>query len=277
MPDTCGTGLRRGGAKTQGCQAVKGGGTAAAEQVPQHHHTGLLARELLEGLGDAIAFAAARGNANAVRLLLEQGAEIDQLSRAGQSALVYALSNGQPGTACLLIGRQARLPDPQRNAYLLPAVALAEDREGARVLVEYLASHGYSVDATMLGDTALHSFVAKTYEAGKIVAVVCHGTCILLKTRLSNGELLVKGKTVTGFANAEEDYADNAVWSYGLLPRGKHVMPWRIEDRLKAMGANYVQAGLWRGFAVRDGNLITGQQNFSGEETARLVVAALGE
>ena len=53
-------------------------------------------------------------------------------------------------------------------------------------------------------------------------------------------------------------------------------MPWRIEDRLKALGANYVQAGLWRSFAVRDGNLITGQQNFSGAETARLVIDALG-
>jgi len=66
------------------------------------------------------------------------------------------------------------------------------------------------------------------------------------------------------------------VWSYGLLPRDTHVMPWRIEDRLKALGANFVQAGLWRGFAIRDGHLITGQQNFSGEETARAVVAALG-
>jgi len=62
-----------------------------------------------------------------------------------------------------------------------------------------------------------------------------------------------------------------------LMERGKHLMPWRIEDKLKALGANYVQAGLWRGFAIRDGNLITGQQNFSGEETARAVVAALGE
>jgi putative intracellular protease/amidase len=62
-----------------------------------------------------------------------------------------------------------------------------------------------------------------------------------------------------------------------MLPRDKHVMPWRIEDKLKAIGANYVQAGLWRGFAVRDGNLVTGQQNFSGEETARAIVAALGE
>jgi len=125
--------------------------------------------------------------------------------------------------------------------------------------------------------TALQRTFAAFYEAGKVTAALCHGTAILAFARLSNGELLVKGRTVTGFANVEEDYADNAVWSYGLLPRDRHVMPWRIEDRLKALGANYVQAGLWRGFAVRDGNLITGQQNFSGEETARLVVAALGE
>jgi putative intracellular protease/amidase len=125
--------------------------------------------------------------------------------------------------------------------------------------------------------TALQRTFAAFYEAGKVTAALCHGTAILAFARLSNGEYLVKGRTVTGFANVEEDYADNAVWSYGLLPRDRHVMPWRIEDRLKALGANYVQAGLWRGFAVRDGNLITGQQNFSGEETARLVVAALGE
>jgi putative intracellular protease/amidase len=80
----------------------------------------------------------------------------------------------------------------------------------------------------------------------------------------------------TGFANVEEDFADNAVWNYNLLPRDQHVMPWRIEDKLREIGANYVQAGLWRSFAVRDGNLITGQQNFSGEETARLIVQALG-
>ena len=82
---------------------------------------------------------------------------------------------------------------------------------------------------------------------------------------------------MTGFANVEEDYADNAVWTMNLLPRDKHVMPWRIEDEMKKIGANYVQAGLWRGFAIRDGNLVTGQQNFSGSETAEAVVKALGE
>ena len=125
--------------------------------------------------------------------------------------------------------------------------------------------------------TELQQKFVAFYEAGKVTAALCHGTAILAFARLSNGEYLAAGRTVTGFANVEEDFADNAVWSYGLLPRDQHVMPWRIEDRLKALGANYVQAGLWRGFAVRDGNLVTGQQNFSGEETARLVVAALGE
>ena len=61
-----------------------------------------------------------------------------------------------------------------------------------------------------------------------------------------------------------------------LLARDKHVMPWRIEDELRRLGANYVQAGLWRGFAIRDGNLITGQQQFSGQETAELLAETLG-
>ena len=115
------------------------------------------------------------------------------------------------------------------------------------------------------------------YEAGKLAVALCHGVAVLRYAKLSNGEYLAKNKTVTGFANIEEDFADEAVWSYNLLPRDKHVMPWRIEDELKKIGANYIQAGLWKGFAIRDGNLITGQQNFSGTETAEVLLAAMGE
>jgi putative intracellular protease/amidase len=125
--------------------------------------------------------------------------------------------------------------------------------------------------------TALHKKFVEFYESGKVAAALCHGVAILKYAKLSNGEPLAKGKTVTGFANVEEDFADNAVWSMNLLARDKHVMPWRIEDELKKLGANYIQAGLWRSFAVRDGNLITGQQNFSGMETAEKVIEALGE
>jgi putative intracellular protease/amidase len=62
----------------------------------------------------------------------------------------------------------------------------------------------------------------------------------------------------------------------GALGPDQHLMPWRIEDALKELGANYVQAGLFRPFAIRDGNLITGQQNFSGAEVAKLVLETVG-
>jgi putative intracellular protease/amidase len=129
---------------------------------------------------------------------------------------------------------------------------------------------------TFEGAKHLQSKFAEFFESGKLTCAMCHGTAILRYTRLSNGEPLVKGRTVTGFANVEEDFADQAVWDSGALPKSKHVMPWRIEDELTALGANYIQAGLWKGFAVRDGNLVTGQQNFSGGETAELIVETLG-
>ncbi len=122
----------------------------------------------------------------------------------------------------------------------------------------------------------LHAKFTEFYEAGRVCAALCHGVALLRYTELSTGEPLVAGRTVTGFANVEEDFADRSVWDMGALPPDRHVMPWRIEDELRALGANFVQAGLWKGFAVRDGNLITGQQNFSGGETADLIVETLG-
>jgi putative intracellular protease/amidase len=52
--------------------------------------------------------------------------------------------------------------------------------------------------------------------------------------------------------------------------------PWHIEDAAKGRGANYIQGGRFKPFAVRDGCLITGQQQYSGAEVAKLVVEALG-
>jgi putative intracellular protease/amidase len=106
------------------------------------------------------------------------------------------------------------------------------------------------------------------YQAGKPSAALCHGTCLLLETKLDNGDYLIAGKTITGFTNGEEDYADQAV--------GQKVMPFRIEDEAKKLGANFVTRDPFAAFAVEDGNLITGQQQNSGAETARLVFSALG-
>jgi putative intracellular protease/amidase len=114
----------------------------------------------------------------------------------------------------------------------------------------------------------LQKAIRTFYEAKKITAVLCHGVAALVDVKLSNGEYLVKGKTVTGFANVEEDYSDEYV--------GRQVMPWRLQDVLLEHGANYVQGGRFKAFQVRDGQLITGQQQYSGRAVARAVIAALG-
>lgn len=114
----------------------------------------------------------------------------------------------------------------------------------------------------------LQTLLAAFYEAEKPVAALCHGVSALMDVKLSDGSYLIAGKTMTGFANVEEAVSDQIV--------GTRVMPWHIEDVARERGANYVQGGLWKAFAVRDGRLITGQQQYSGAKTARLLIEALG-
>jgi putative intracellular protease/amidase len=122
---------------------------------------------------------------------------------------------------------------------------------------------------TFYNDERVHRLVAEFYEAGKVTAIVCHATSVLLKTRLSSGQLLVEGKSWTGFADAEEQYADGFV--------GRQIQPFWIEKEAKKLpNSNFIVDGPFKAHAVRDGHLITGQQQYSGAAAARLVIEALG-
>jgi putative intracellular protease/amidase len=69
--------------------------------------------------------------------------------------------------------------------------------------------------------------------------------------------------------NSEEQFADNFV--------GKRIQPFWIEDEARKIpGTNFVVDHVFREFAVRDGRLITGQQQYSGAAAARLTIEALG-
>jgi putative intracellular protease/amidase len=114
----------------------------------------------------------------------------------------------------------------------------------------------------------LKGAIRASYEAEKPTAALCHGVCALLDVELSDGSRLIDGKTITGFANVEEDFGDAAV--------GQRIMPFRIEDEARKLGANYVHAGLFKAFAIRDNQLITGQQQYSGTKVAQLVIESLG-
>jgi putative intracellular protease/amidase len=131
-----------------------------------------------------------------------------------------------------------------------------------------MVAGGQSPMFTFRENEDLKRAIRHFYEAEKLTAVYCHGTAVLVDLQLSDGSYLVEGKTVTGFANAEEEFSDAFV--------GQQVMPWRVEDVLKERGANYVQGGLFKAFAVRDGRLITGQQQYSGRKVAQMVIEAMG-
>ena len=121
---------------------------------------------------------------------------------------------------------------------------------------------------TFYNDVRVHDLAASFFRAGKITAVLCHATCMLLKAKV-DGKLLVDGKTWTGFANSEGQYADTFV--------GKRIQPFWIEDEARKLtGANFVVSGRFKPHAVRDGNLTAGQQQYSGKAVAQLVIEALG-
>jgi putative intracellular protease/amidase len=123
---------------------------------------------------------------------------------------------------------------------------------------------------TYRGNKNLEKLFADFYEQGKPSAAVCHSTTLLLEAKKSDGNLIVKGKTWTGFADAEEEFADQAV--------GQKIQPYRIEaEARKIEGTTFKVAAPFSAYAIADGNLITGQQQNSGAAAAELLVNMLNK
>jgi putative intracellular protease/amidase len=111
-------------------------------------------------------------------------------------------------------------------------------------------------DSTRLIETFAHS--------DRAVGAVCHAPAVFKHPKGSDGKPLVSGKTVTGFTNSEEA-------GVGLTD----VVPFLVEDMLKANGGSYEKGNDWGSFVVTDGKLITGQNPASSEEAARKLLAML--
>lgn len=123
---------------------------------------------------------------------------------------------------------------------------------------------------TFRDDTALHKLIADAYESGKIVGLICHGTCLMLWTTLSDGTLLADGKTWTGYPDSEEEMMNAAL--------GTTVNPYTIEtEAQKNPKTTFESAAPLAPFAIRDGRLITGQQQHSTRLFSDLLIEALAE
>lgn len=127
----------------------------------------------------------------------------------------------------------------------------------------YAGGHGAMWDFP--NNEALASIAASIYEAGGIVAAVCHGPAGLLPIKLADGEYLVKGKKVTGFTNAEEEANGTA-----------KIVPFLLQTALLNEGADFEAAAPWSDHVVVDGRLLTGQNPMSALSLGKAILKALG-
>ena len=114
-------------------------------------------------------------------------------------------------------------------------------------------------------DAGVTRAVEAAFAAGSAIASVCHGAAGLVTARRADGQAIVAGKRINAFTDAEED-------AVGLAS----VVPFRLESRLRELGANFEGAANWQAFAVRDAPFITGQNPQSSLRVAQHVVDALG-
>ncbi|WP_040214321.1 type 1 glutamine amidotransferase domain-containing protein [Clostridium polynesiense] len=129
--------------------------------------------------------------------------------------------------------------------------------------VYFAGGHGTMMDFP--DSINLQEIVKNIYEAGGIVAAVCHGQSGLLNVRLSNGRYLLEGKRVTGFSNAEE-----------VIVAAKDNIPFSLEDEIKNRGADYHKAVIPMTSHVEvSGNLVTGQNPASADGVAEKVYEIL--
>jgi putative intracellular protease/amidase len=108
---------------------------------------------------------------------------------------------------------------------------------------------------TFKQETDLLNKFLEFYNKGKVSAASCHETSLLLCLEDKDGNPLIQGKNMIGFTDEDEDFSNKYV--------GKKAMPFRIEDEAKKLGAEFKKTNAFEPFAIKDGNLITGQQEHS--------------
>ncbi|SDI08041.1 type 1 glutamine amidotransferase domain-containing protein [Pseudomonas panipatensis] len=189
---------------------------------------------------------------------------------AGADLTLASPKGGQPPLDPKSDAPEAQTPaterfrqDPEAQAALANTRRLSEVREEDYDAIFYPGGHGPLWDLAEDRDSIalIEAFAA----AGKPVSAVCHAPGVLRHAKNGDGLPLVNGRHVTGFSNSEED-------AVGL----SQVVPFLVQDALKANGARYSKADDWQSHVEVDRLLITGQNPASSEAVAEAVLKLLG-
>ena len=152
--------------------------------------------------------------------------------------------------------------DAAAQSALASTVVLSSVKADDYDAIFYPGGHGPLWD--LAEDKHSIALIEAFYKAGKPVAAVCHAPGVLRHAKGADGQPLVKGKKVTGFTNSEEEAVQLT-----------HVVPFLVEDELKAKGGVYSKGPDWASYVLTDGLLLTGQNPASSQAAAEALLAKL--
>lgn len=152
--------------------------------------------------------------------------------------------------------------DAIANAQLAATLRLDSVAQADFDAVFYPGGHGPLWD--LAEDRNSVALIENFLAAGKPVALVCHAPGVLRHVQTAQGRPLVAGKQVTGFSNTEEAAVELT-----------DIVPFLVEDELKAQGGIYTKGPDWAAYVVSDGLLITGQNPASSAASAQQLIAQL--
>ena len=189
----------------------------------------------------------------------DAGAEIHLASPlGGQPPLDPKSDNAASQTAATLrFKADAGAQDELARTAKLSDIS-AEDFDG----VFYPGGHGPLWD--LAEDTDSIALIEALFASGKPVAAVCHAPGVLRHVKTAAGMSVLRDRNVTGASNREEKDSELT-----------DVVPFLVEDMLKAHGAHYTQMPDWKPYIVEDGLLITGQNPASSEAAAKALLLLL--
>jgi putative intracellular protease/amidase len=184
-----------------------------------------------------------------------------------------------PGGVRPTVDKVSLTPDraggEERAADLRSYLESLREELAAPMSVEHAAEHDSYYDAVFIPGghgpmedlpdcRPLGQILTDLYDAGRVVAAVCHGPAGLLSGRRADGSWLFAGRRLTSFTNEEERQA-------GLADRA----PWLLETRLREQGADFDKGPPWAPHVVVDGHLVTGQNPSSSSAAAERTLAVL--
>ena len=187
-------------------------------------------------------------------LFLDEGYSVTVVSPEGGDAPVDAGS---------MLDYQASNENERAMAALknLPALSDAYQTEQFDA-VFFPGGHGTMYD--LPDNPYVQRIIEDAMQTNKPLAAVCHGPACLVNVKNKDDASLVRGRNVTAFTNSEEQAVQLDT-----------LMPFLLEERFRACGANFISAENWADNCIVDGNLVTGQNPQSSASAANAVIALL--